>query len=243
MNKLKFSPANSKLKKLEKKLRKKVYSFSMLSGHNCPYAKNCLSKAVLTDDGLKIEDGKDTEFRCYSASEEVLYKAVYLQRKYNSDLVKSCGNKIKAIEDLLGSSIPEKADYIRVHVAGDFITLNYFIAWMNVARNNPNKTFYAYTKSLPFWVSQKDKIPENFILTASYGGKADDLIEKHNLRYAKVVGTAYEAKKLKLPIDFDDSYAAKKGGSFSLIVHGQQKKGSRFARIVAKNKKKGKINV
>lgn len=246
MDKLKFSPANSKLKKLEKKLGKKVYSFDLSAGHTCRYAKLCYSKAIESPEGLRIQDGKETEFRCYAASQEVLYKNVYLSRKYNTDLIKSCGNNIKKIEELIGEALPSRADYIRLHSSGDFLTLNYFIAWMNVARKNPNKTFYAYTKSLPFWIHEKDNIPENFILTASYGGKADDLIEKHNLRYAKVVYSAYEAKKLKLPIDFDDSHAATKSGNFTLLIHGQGIKNSRHSKAVArlnKNKRKNKNEI
>ncbi len=94
---LKFSPANTKLKKLYKDPelapwltgKRKIYSMDLQAGHTCPYAKDCLSKAVLTEGGgLKIVDGPDTQFRCYAASQEVMYTGVYNLRKHNTDLLR-----------------------------------------------------------------------------------------------------------------------------------------------------------
>lgn len=239
IDKLKFSPANSKLQKLEKKLKKKVFSFSTLSGHCCPFANECSSKAVEINGSVKIQDGPNTKFRCFSASQEVAFPAVYKSRKYNTDLIKSCGNNIKKIEEMISGSIPEKAEYIRVHVAGDMFTYNYFVAWMNVAKIHSNMTFYAYTKSIPFVVKaiKEDKIADNFIITASYGGTHDDLIDKHDLRYAKVVFSEEEANLLGLEIDEDDSHAAKHGPSFALLLHGTQPKGSKASEALKELKR------
>lgn len=88
---LKFSNANDKLKKLKKYLpryyrylgikvpdKPKLVSLHKLSGHDCPYAKNCLSMAMVAPGGRKfIQDGPHTEFRCYAASLEVLFPALY----------------------------------------------------------------------------------------------------------------------------------------------------------------------
>jgi hypothetical protein len=62
--------------------------------------------------------------------------------------------------------------------------------------------------------------------TASYGGKYDNLIEKHNLRYAKVVYSEDEATRLHLEIDHDDSHAMSHGASFALLLHGTQPAGT-----------------
>jgi hypothetical protein len=67
-------------------------------------------------------------------------------------------------------------------------------------------------------------IRNNFLLTASIGGKYDNLIPQLGLRSAKVVFAENEAGKL--PIDHDDSHAATKGGNFALLLHGIQPKGS-----------------
>ena len=59
-------------------------------------------------------------------------------------------------------------------------------------------------------------------LTASYGGKLDHLIKKHNLKYCKVVFSQAEAAKLKLKIDHDDKNAWQHNKPFSLLIHGTQ---------------------
>ncbi len=230
--KLHFGRGNAKLDKLEKKFGRKVFTFSLLSGHTCPYAKDCYSKAVKGDNGkTKIVDGPHTKFRCFSASQEALFPAVYTSRAENGEIVKVAACDVGKASQMISDSLPKGAGIVRIHVGGDFQTKSYFVAWLNAAANNPNVLFYAYTKSLPFWVWAKSEgiIPDNFILTASYGGYRDELIEQHSLRYAKVVFSRSEARNLGLPIDSDDSHAAdpkKANESFALLLHGVQPKGS-----------------
>lgn len=236
-----FSPANSKLKKLYKvkQLRnwlkgKKVYSFDILSGHSCPYAHDCQSKAVETENGRRIQDGKDTQFRCFSASQEVIFTAVYNRRKANFESVK--GKSSAEMAKVIQSALPEDAGIVRIHVAGDMFSQDYFDAWMTVARNNPSVLFYGYTKSLPYLVKRLDSVPSNVRMTASMGGRRDDLIAKHGLRYAKVV---YHPSETELPIDHDDSHAAMGTESFALLVHGIQPAKSDAQVGISRMKKEG----
>jgi hypothetical protein len=72
-------------------------------------------------------------------------------------------------------------------------------------------------------------ILDNFILTASYGGRGDHLISELGLRSTTVVFSEAEAEKLGLPIDHDDSHAARpslRNQDFALLIHGTQPKGS-----------------
>jgi hypothetical protein len=222
---LKFSPANTKLKKLQKRTGRRVYALSLLSGHNCPFAKNCLSKAIVSFKNGKrvsqIQDGPHTEFRCYSASQENFYQNVYDYREANFNALN--GLTTEQMTARIEAAIPDNAEIIRIHDAGDFFSQSHFDAWMTVARRQP-QLFYAYTKSLRFWVNRLDSIPENVILTASYGGIDDALIEQHNLRSAKVVYSITEAESLGLEIDMDDSHASSHGPSFALLIHGVQPK-------------------
>lgn len=233
---LKFFRGNAKLDALESVVGGQVWTFSELSGHTCPFAKDCFSKAVEKDGKRTIVDGPDTLFRCFSASQEALFPAVYATRKHNTDLVTNC----KSFEDyasLIQSSLPKKAKCIRVHVGGDFRLKRHFEAWNAVAQLNPDRLFYAYTKALPFWVSIRDKIADNFVLTASRGGKRDDLIESEGLREARVVFSEQEAIDLGLEIDHDDSHAALpslRNQSFALLIHGTQPKGSEASKAVSK---------
>ena len=91
---LKFSNANAKIEALKNDAelseyltdKRKVYSLDLLSGYSCPFAESCLSRAVVQPNGKrKIRDGHKTQFRCFSASQEVQYTNVYNLRKHNFD--------------------------------------------------------------------------------------------------------------------------------------------------------------
>lgn len=239
---LSFGPANSKLKGLETLTGEKVFTFSLTSGVNCPYAKDCKSQAIETPAGWRIQDGEHTLFRCFSASQEVLLPVVRQSRQRNTETILAAHAKgLDTLTETIGESLPAKAGIIRIHVGGDFFSQTYFDAWLHVAHANPDKRFYAYTKSLPFWVKRLGNIPANLMLTASRGGFKDKLIDDYGLIEAKVVGSEYEAKKLRLPIDHDDRHAALQEyhHSFALLIHGPQPKGTRYARQITKfNRKK-----
>lgn len=231
MSTLTFSKGNAKLDK-------KIYIFSLPAGWSCPGAHECKSKAVVTKDGVRIKDGPNTKFRCYAASQEVLFSKTYEARQRNFAALR--GKRKGRLIEIIQSSLPKKAKTVRLHASGDFYSQTYFDAWMEIAKRNPSTIFYAYTKSLPFWVKRKDIIPDNLVLTASFGGKHDGLIDKHNLRYAKVVFSEAEAQALSLEIDHDDSHAMKPGKSFALLLHGVQPKGSPAASALSKLRKTGK---
>ena len=104
-------------------------------------------------------------------------------------------------------------------------------AWWLTASENPDKLFYAYTKSLRYWIDIPNEMPilDNFILTASYGGRSDHQIDELGFRSAKVVFSEAEAEALGLEIDHDDSHAAipaLRNQDFALLIHGVQPKGS-----------------
>ena len=247
---MKFATANTKLKKLYKlaktvlaqwldrkigRTMAKIYSFDILSGIDCPFAFNCKSRAEVQDDGSRrIKDGPDTKFRCFSASQEVLFTNVYNSRKRNHDAIHSLGTS-DAMADALCDALPKNAGVIRIHVSGDFFSNNYFLAWCKVAERNPSVLFYAYTKSLVYWVRNRDRVPFNLVLTASYGGSRDHMIEEFGLRSAKVVFSRKQAEDMGLEIDNDDSHAcdpSKANQDFALLIHGVQPKGSEAAKAL-----------
>jgi hypothetical protein len=85
--------------------------------------------------------------------------------------------------------------------------------WIDIANENPKVEFWAYTKSLKYWVNRLDNIPNNLTLTASYGGRNDELIEKYKLKHSIVI----KEKKYDLPIDYNDDYARMKNVNFYLM--------------------------
>lgn len=227
--KLKFGKGNAKL-------GKNIYTFSLPAGHSCPFAHECKTSADRKT-GV-ITDGKHQVFRCFSASAEALYTNTRNARWHNYDILKKLKTASK-MTDLIVDSLPPKADTVRVHVSGDFFSQVYFDAWMAVARLYPKKKFYAYTKSLPYWLERRETIPENFNLTSSKGGRSDDLIELNKLKYAEVVFTEDQAIELNLELDHDDSHAYDGKESFGLLIHGSQKKGSKASVALSNLKKKG----
>lgn len=229
MNKLKFSPGNAKLKGIP--------SISLLAGWSCPFANECLTKVDLTTG--KIIDGPNQRFRCFSATQENLFPIVRKQREYNFGLLRSLGSS-QEMAELIHVSLPNpKKKIIRIHVSGDFFNQNYFDAWLLVAKRNPQLLFYAYTKSIQFWINRINEIPENLKLTASVGGKQDHLISQYNLKYNLVVSTPEEAKQKGLSIDHDDSHAYAQDKSFAILIHGTQAKGSEMGKARAALQKRG----
>lgn len=232
---LKFSPANVKIEALAKVPaimpflagKRKVYSLDLISGYSCPHANECFSKVAVDANGKKsIVDGPHTLFRCFSASQEVVFPAVYKNRKANFDALRACKDAAGMFR-LLAEALPKNVGVVRIHVAGDFFNQNYFDAWLSVALCRPDVLFYAYTKSLPYWIARIDQLPANFVLTASRGGRKDDLIAKHSLRSVKVVFSEAEAGSLE--IDHTDEHAANpdtRNQDFALLLHGVQPKGS-----------------
>ena len=236
-NDLTFSQANAKLVAMAKRLAKRIKAFTLPSGWTCPAAKDCLSKA--DRETGKITDGPDTIFRCFSASSEAQYKNTRNMVWRNFDAIRTSKGDDLELADLLQSQLPKAFDILRIHVGGDFFSQKYFDAWLEVARRMPEKHFYAYTKSLNFWLKRVDEIPPNFALTASRGGKYDDLIVEYGLKCAEVVYDEAEAEAQGLEIDHDDYHAAFGKENFALLIHGTQPKGSMASQAVQELKRKG----
>jgi hypothetical protein len=211
------------------KLDAAIFTFSLPAGHACPFARDCQARADRHTG--RVKDGPDTAFRCYAASMEARHTSVRGSRWHNFDLLR--GRPKAGMVRLILDSLSPYAGFVRVHDSGDFFSQDYFDAWAEVARRRPHTTFYAYTKSLPYWVARLGQLPPNFVLTASRGGRHDDLIERHGLRSARVVYSEAEAARLGLPIDHDDSHAMTNGGDFALLIHGTQPPGTEASKAVS----------
>ena len=153
MQTLKFSTGNGKL-------RNRLI-FSLPAGYSCPHAGVCRTYADrVTGKITDIPNNNGTnakDFRCFAAMSEVRPN-VREARWHNWDLIRktmySNGNQAMLLRDLIDVSLtvtkPKKL--IRVHESGDFWTEEYMRAWMLVAKQRPNQTFYAcllYTSPSP----------------------------------------------------------------------------------------------
>jgi hypothetical protein len=215
-------------------------SFSLPAGYTCPFAKAC--KATADPVTGKLTDCAEQQFRCFSASQEGLLPTVRKMRWHNYNLLKQ-KETVEQLAELIERSFhkyfPDGVPVLRLHVGGDFYSNAYFAAWMQVAKKFPQTHFYAYTKSIPFWVRHKDEIPSNMMLNASMGGTHDELAKEHGFKTAEVVFSPETADAMGKKIDHDDALAAFGKENFALLLHGQQRKGSEASVAQQKLRKSG----
>ena len=185
-----------------------VYEWNLPSGFTCPFAMECLVKV---DRHTGKFDNKSKAYRCYSAMQE-RFPAVRNHRWTNFDFLRDGGKP----------EIPKKAEAVRIHMSGDFYSQDYFDMWLDICNENPKIEFWAYTKSLKYWVKRINEIPDNLILTASKGGRNDDLIDEYNLKNVEIIKTKEEAKGK--PIDTCDDQARIPNVNFCLLDNFAKKK-------------------
>ena len=179
-----------------------VYEFNLPTGTTCPFALEC---KVTVDRRTGKFDVKDGAYRCYAASAE-RFPGVRKHRWDNFEYVKNGGIP----------KIPNKCESIRIHMSGDFFNQKYFDMWVQLAKDNPNIEMWAYTKSVRYWVNRLGDIPNNLVLTASYGGREDNLIEEYNLKNVIVYPSIDDVPDDR-PIDNNDDWARKPDINFALL--------------------------
>ena len=179
-----------------------VYEWNLPTGTTCPFALECRVSVDRISGKFDVTKG---QYRCYASSSE-RFPAVREHRWKNFELVKQ-GIK---------PTIPKDCKAIRIHASGDFFNQAYFDMWIEIANENPQIEIWAYTKSIGYWVNRINEIPKNFILTASYGGRQDELIDKHNLKNVQVYADASLVPSER-PVDYNDDWARKPNINFALL--------------------------
>ena len=233
------------MSKGNKKLPKTTGIISLPAGITCPGANSCKAFAIMNDKTNKreLKRGDESLFTCFAASEELRYPNVYNSRRYNYNLINSYVIKkdLNGLTDLINQSIKanrKNINKVRIHESGDFFNIIYLKAWLNVAKLNKDLKFYCYSKSLEYFL--KVLLPNNFYLTASYGGRYDYLIDQgYFTKYSKVVFSENEAKQLGLEIDKDDSLCFG-NKPFALLLHGTQEKNTKASealKLIRRDKK------
>lgn len=234
MGLLKFGRANNKLKKLEARLGKRLYTLSLKAGYSCPGANLCFAKYDATKKA--IIDGEGAQFRCFAASLEAVFKGFNDNNQWNFDLMRKAKTEDAMFKIIVASIRALKSPgIVRVHVSGDYFNATYFKAWMRAAAQFPEINFYSYTKSIRILNECLESIPTNFSITCSEGGKFDHLISDR-FKKAKVVFSVEAAAVLGMEIDHDDYHAAIGQESFALLLHGSQKGGTEASRAWQINK-------
>jgi len=158
---------NSKLKKTSVANGIKVMNFGIPAQDTCLWAGDCKKY-------------------CYASKGAYIWSNVKPAFERRLDATKQDNFPQLMIAEI----IRRKADVIRIHDSGDFYSREYLHKWFKVMESLPQVKFYAYSKSLPLF--DGIKLPDNFTLIKSEGGKRDDLIDATHDRHARIFKTERE---------------------------------------------------
>ena len=160
---------NSKMKKTSLKNNAKIFNFSIpayktKSGKvTCPFADACVKYCY-------AQKGNYTRYPIVQEVQEKKYE-ISKQNNFNS---------------LMNAEIKKKkATHIRIHDSGDFYSVKYLSKWVQIAEHNKEVIFYAYTKSIKFFVDGL-LVPDNMKIIFSEGSKHDELINPKTDRHARI---------------------------------------------------------
>ena len=155
-----LSNANAKLSKYFNKYGYKVMSFGLNAIETCPFADSCKQGCYATQGSYKwtpVRKKRDNNLR-YSKLDDFVYKMNYY----------------------LEQARPKRSDkelVIRIHDSGDFYRQSYADKWIEIAEQNKDVHFYAYTKSVRYFKDNYNRLPDNLKIIFSFGGKEDHLID------------------------------------------------------------------
>jgi hypothetical protein len=151
------------------------------------------------------------------------YEWRYRQTKlpsFTADYSKALAPKVKTCER------KQESLYNRVHDIGDYYSLAYWLKWDAIIRSFPSVTFYSYTKNIPMFkrLEREGKLPTNFIVIYSLGGKYDFLIDQVNDRHSRVFETVNDLRRAGyIDASSDDLKAIGKTKKVGLVYHGAKK--------------------
>jgi len=158
---------NSKLKKTSQLNGLRVFNFGIPAQSTCLWADKC--KAY-----------------CYASKGAYVWGNVKPAFERRLEVTK----RDDFPQIMMAEITRRKADVIRIHDSGDFYSREYLHKWIKVMESMPQVKFYAYSKSLPLFDGVK--LPDNFTLIKSEGGKRDDLIDAAHDRHARIFETEAE---------------------------------------------------
>jgi hypothetical protein len=166
-DKMNLLTQNSKLKKTSKLNSVRVFNFGIPAQDTCIWAGEC-KKFCYASKGAYIWSNVKPAFQKRFE--------VTKQNDFPELMIKEIKRK--------------KATHVRIHDSGDFYSREYIQKWFKVMDLMPDVTFYAYSKSLPLFDGVK--LPKNFTLIKSEGGKRDDMINPQTDRHARIFKTLEE---------------------------------------------------
>lgn len=159
---------------------------------------------------------------CYATQGAYVWGNV--NKKYEERLQLTRTNKF--IYTITAEILRRKVERVRIHDSGDFYSAKYLDRWLTIMELNPEIEFYAYTKMVKLFNMYKrdNKIPSNFTVIYSYGGKHDVLINPELDRHGRVFeNEEYLLNKGYIDASQDDSLALTENVKVGLIFHSNKK--------------------
>ena len=134
----------------------------------CPFAKDCVKY-------------------CYAQKGNYRFPSVKkgLNKRYE------LSKKEEFVTIMNANILLERPTHVRIHDSGDFYSVDYLNKWIQIAKDNKEVIFYAYTKSIPFFKRSKEMnttflLPKNLIIIFSEGSKKDNLINTTKDRHSRI---------------------------------------------------------
>jgi hypothetical protein len=132
---------------------------------------------------------------------------------------------------------------VRIHDAGDFYDVSYWNKWREVMllfQFEKRVSFYAYTKQVEMFQNETaaGRVPANFTLIYSFGGRQDRLIDMSRDRHSRVFETRAALKAAGyIDASHDDMLALGKNPKVGLCYHGTKSYSNTQWSKVSQNKK------
>ena len=194
---------NSKIKKTGKHFNVKLFNFSIPAYRSkggmvtCPMADTCIKF-------------------CYAQKGMYKMASKWMELKLEATLKDS-------FIELMNQDIKDKkAEYLRIHDAGDYYSKEYLLKWFQIAKDNPKVRFYSYTNNITMIRSLKS-IPINFDFIFSDSGKQSKFIDKTEDRHSKIFNSLEDLQKANYVDSSNyDLYATKwynESNNVGLIYH------------------------
>jgi hypothetical protein len=164
---------------------------------------------------------------CYARSGTYRFKSSVSAHNWKLELSQSdtfVGTMIAEIELWLKKRSVDHLK-LRIHDAGDFYSVSYLDKWIAIMshfESNPRVSFYAYTKMVQMFQTEKPRLPSNFRAIFSFGGKQDNLIQIETDFHARVFETVEALEAAAYQNGTDDDMVAAIGVSnrVGLVYHG-----------------------
>lgn len=170
-----FSISNSKLDK------NNIASFNLPQGFTCPFAGECLKFCYASKGNYRFPSVKNKYQKNYKLS-------------LTDDFINIVNDSIESLPNV---------DFFRIHSSGDFYNKKYINKWIQIAKDNPEKVFYAYTKSIILFKGLQ--LPNNLLIIQSEGTKKDSIYLDYTKPFARIFKTKEQIEQAVKNDNFIDA--------------------------------------